>query len=550
MVRNNAAYAGYVYAEPRVNWSSPEAVRSNMDYIDLRDEKPILAGGIPVISNGRRVYADTSDSHTVIYGSSGSKKSLSVFMPLLGILAKAGENLVVTDPKGEIFARMGSYLKQQGYRIRLLNFRDYNAEGFNPLHYAYNLYAQEEYDKAALAISNIADALAQASAQQGHNIDPFWPDTAKAYIRGVIPLMFSSYKEKAVNFQNMADFFTDRTAEELKEYINDCKTDAVAAVNLKTVLAEPDRTRMSTLSTCSSFIQPFLQNQKMVQMMSHTTFELEELLRQRTALFLIMDDTTQVANTLIGILISQLQTVLVDMAFRQPKGRLKTRVNFVLDEFCSFSIPGTAESLATHRSRNIRYYLCIQSIDMLRFRYRNWESILANCQTTLFLGSTEPELVQRISDRIGTTERTEDGRERPLISTAELMAGLKKTWESKEALYFNLAEGLRFCTTLPAIEAYPAFCKGTAELPVVQHPPVCVYSYANLVRDVARGNAIMPFSRPERRTVTPERQNKRRGASGKAETAADTTDELEAEIMKELEAQFDILFGESEEGNT
>ena len=551
MIKSSAAYAGYVYRTPETNWSSDEAVKDQLEYVDLDARKPISSGGIPIISDGHKAYIDASDSHTAVYGSSGSGKSLTVFMQLIGVLAKAAENMVVTDPKGELYARMGTYLKQQGYRVRVINYRDFTGEGYNPLHYAHKLYLMGEHDKAALAISNIVDALERAASKDSRSIDPFWPDSAKAYMRGAIPAMMSSYMEDAVNFQNLADFFTEKTADMLKEYLNNHANDSVEAVNLKMVLAEPEKTRMSTLSTCSTFIQPFLQNQKMARMTSHTRFELEELLEEKTALFLIMDDTTEVANTLISILVSQLQTLLVDAAFHQPNGRLKTRVNFVLEEFCSFSyIPGMAEALAGHRSRNIRYYLCLQSLDLLHSRYNNWESMLSNCQTTLFLGSTEPELLRRISERVGTTERTDNGHEKPLVTAAGLMT-LKKSWESREALYFNLAKGIRYCTTLPAIEAYEVFCKGKAELPVIIHPPVQVYSFANLVSDVAEGKAHMPFAKPERKVYGRKRSEKLRRYLEDDEPLKeeDISELLDDATLKELEKQFDVIFGESEDDN-
>lgn len=125
--------------------------------------------------------------------------------------------------------------------------------------------------------------------------------------------------------------------------------------------------------------------------------------------------------TIIFILKISLQTILVDKAFHSENGKLNNRVNFILDEFCSFPIPGIGEALATHRSRNIKYYLCIQSIDALSDRYPHYESLLANCATVLFLGSTEMKLLEMISTRCGETEINYSGTKEPLISIPELM---------------------------------------------------------------------------------------------------------------------------------
>lgn len=105
----------------------------------------------------------------------------------------------------------------------------------------------------------------------------------------------------------------------------------------------------------------FNQNPKLADMLSHSTFTLEDLIKPKTALFLVTDDTTSTADPILGMIISQIQTFLVDKAYHNKNGRLNVRMNFVLDEFASIPIPNMDKSLATHRSRNIRYYLFEQA---------------------------------------------------------------------------------------------------------------------------------------------------------------------------------------------
>lgn len=490
---SNSDFSGYVHPEPKTNWTSTEKLKKTLKKVSFDSNESFGSGGIPVISDGMNGFIDTSDNHVTIYGASGFKKSLVVFMPLICILAKAGENMFITDPKGELYARTAKYLKSQGYKIRVFNFRDFNGEGFNPLHYPTKLYRSGNIDKALSAVSEIVGALA-AKQEDSKNTDPIWPETAKAYDNGVIPLMIDSYPDvDGVNFMSLADYFTEESAKIVKRVVFDYyKSSNAALTNLRTVLSEPDKTKMSTLATCSSFVQPFIQNDKLARMISRSTCELEELTEKKTAFFAITDDTTTICNPIVGVLISQLKTLLVDKAFHSPKGKLENRVNFICDEFCSFNIPNICEALATHRSRNIRYFLCIQSLDLLKKQYQNYKSILANCATTLFLGSIEAELLEDISNRLGKTSITKSGQEEPLISVSELMT-LRKAWDSKELLYFNLADGVRYCTTLPAIEAYDAFCMGYAELPDIHHPPVEVYTIHNLITDIDSGDANLPF---------------------------------------------------------
>ena len=534
---NDTATPGYMFKEPKTNWTSTSKLKEKLTYVNFDKTSIFSAGGIPVISDGKTAYIDSSDNHCVIYGASGFKKSICTFMPLIGSLSYAGESMVILDPKGELYSRTAALLKALGYRIIVLNFRDFNGDGYNPLNYPAKLWREEaETDKAASVANDFCCTLAQR--QENHrNIDPFWPDTAKAYINGVLPMMFDSYKNiDDINILTLADYFTDRSADCLKEFVNESKINNAAMTNLKTVLSEPDKTRMSTLSTCSSFIQPFIQNDKLARMLSHSTFELEDIAKEKTALYIITDDTTTVCNPIVGVLLSQLQTVLVDKAFHSEKGKLDNRVNFILDEFCSFPIPGICEALATHRSRNIRYYICIQSIDALSDRYPHYESLLANCATTLFLGSTEMKLLEMISTRCGETEKTYSGRKEPLISVPELMT-LRKSWDSKEALYLNLAESVRYCTNLPAIEQYENFsCYGKSDLPDITHPKVNVYTFRELLRDISIEEAKSPFCEPPKPKI---KKNK------KKETTKDSF--LSEDIQKELEMKFDELFGSMSE---
>lgn len=535
-------YSGYVHPTPRTNWSSDEEVKSNLEFVNFDNERSIRAGGVPVISDGHSAFIDSSDAHWMIDGNSGSKKSLCVFMELIGTLVKSGENFVATDPKGELYRKTAAYAENKGYKVHVINFRDYNGDGYNPLSYPTKLYKSGDEDKATTVSSELVSALAQRQ-MESSKIDPFWPDTAKAFNNGILPFMYSSYPEiDNINFLSLSDYYTTRTVGNLTEYLNSgIDITNSATQNLRTVLSEPEKTLMSTLSTCSSFIQPFIQNDKLARMLSHSTFDLEELAEEKTALYIITDDASPICDPIVGILISQIQSILIDKAYHSKGGKLKTRVNFVLDEFCSFPVPDIVSALATHRSRNIRYFLCIQSIDLLEKRYPNYKNMLTNCAVTLFLGSTETELLEMISKRCGTTEITMSGHEEPLISIPELMT-LKQDWFYKEAIYLNLASGIRYCTVLPAIEKYESFCRyGEAEVPEIIHPPVCFYSFFDLMSDISEGKANKPFYQRKKLRSQNETPRKKTVRRSKSEKSSDEI--LDEDIRKELEAKLDELFG-------
>lgn len=521
-----ASYAGYVYEKPAVHWTSTEEVKKSLTKVDLTAPKELKAGGMPIISDGRSVYVDDGDGHTVLIACSGMKKSICGFMPLIRVLAAAKENMVITDPKGELYNREAGFLKSQGYHVRCLDFRTMDKDCFNVLRYAADVYRSGDKDRGLSLLSDIINSLAED--QRRHAKDPFWPDTGALWLNGTGAIMLEAFpKTEQVNILNWSDFNVRESAAIVEEYLLAMMPDNTAKAALKQCLSSAENTFKSILITASSFLMMFNQNPRLAAMLSHSTFTLDDLVMPKTALFLVTDDTTSTADPILGMIISQIQSFLIDKAYHSRNGKLDIRMNFVLDEFASIPIPNMDKSLATHRSRNIRYYLCVQSLALLKERYDDPEKLLSNCASTLYLGSTELELLRGLEAKLGTTCITPDGKERPLCSQSELMT-LKKTWNHKEAIYMNLSKGIRYCTALPSIEAYnigkhplPSY---SAELPAIE-----TYTVAKLAADVAHGKIRIPFA-PVRGKKTAEGKTSEEDSSAAA---------LEAELRQ----KFDELFG-------
>ena len=526
-----AAYAGYVYEKPITYWTSTEEVKKRLTKVNLLDLSELEAGGMPIISDGQNIYIDDGDGHTALIACSGMKKSICGFMPLIRILAAAKENMVTTDPKGELYNREAGFLKSQGYNVRCLDFRTMDKDCFNLLHYPATVYRSGDEDRGLSLLSDIINALAE---EQRHRAkDPFWPDTGALWLNGTGAIMMDAYpKIEQVNVLNWSDFNVRGSASIIEDHLLSMMPDNTVKSALKQCLSSAENTFRSILITASSFLTMFNQNPKLAAMLSHSTFTLEDLIKPKTALFLVTDDTISTADPILGTIISQIQTFLVDKAYHNRNGRLNVRMNFVLDEFASIPIPNMDKSLATHRSRNIRYYLCVQSWALLKERYENPEKLLSNCASTLYLGSTELELLKELETKLGTTCITPDGKERPLCSQSELMT-LEKTWNHKESIYLNLAEGIRYCTMLPSIEAYnigkhspPTY---SAKLPA--------YTVTEFANDVMNERIRAPFAPVQKKkTVLREKRNKRARSSIDEESSG--TD-LETELMR----KFDQLFG-------
>lgn len=510
--KHEASYAGFVYEKPATYWTSSDIVKNKLTRLNLTKKQTVRAGGMPIISNGKAVYADTEDGHTAIIASSGMKKTICCFMPLVYTLSKAGENMILTDPKGELYSRMSISLKEEGYTVYCLDFRSMDKDCYNILHYPATLYRNGDKEAGMSLLSDIINTLAEE--QRNRAKDPFWPDTGAMWCNGTGALMMDAYPDiDQVNIVNWTDYNIRNSAAIVEEHILPRLPDNMTKAALNQCLSSAENTFRSILITASSFLSMFNQNPKLATMLSYSTFTPEDLLKPKTALFLVTDDTTSTADPILGIIICQLQSYFINKAYRKDNGKLDVRENFVLDEFAAIPIPNMDKALATHRSRNIRYYLCIQSLAMLRNRYSNPEALLANCSSVLYLGSTELEILQQLETKLGKTCITPDGSERPLCSLAELMT-LRKAWDHKEAIYMNLSENIRYCSMLPAIEVYGICNEDVTPInKIIMNNPrrineVKRYSVARFAAEVVNEHIKVPFAPEDKKKEVSGRRYK------------------------------------------
>jgi type IV secretion system protein VirD4 len=150
MKNENYRFGRYVSNDNNSRWADLSEIKNAaaVKCINIEsNEYP--AAGIPIISDGHTAYVDDSDTHTIIFGSTGSKKTRLFGMPLINILAIAGESFIATDPKGELFNKTSGLVAAKGYKTIVLNFRDLNqSDLWNPLTLPYELFHNEKTDEA------------------------------------------------------------------------------------------------------------------------------------------------------------------------------------------------------------------------------------------------------------------------------------------------------------------------------------------------------------------------------------------------------------------
>ena len=408
-------------------------IKDDLSEIQKKNPLIISKGGIPLLydKSESTVYVDATDSHSLIIGATGSKKTRLVVLPLIHILCYAEESMIVSDPKAEIYNRTAAKLKENGYNVMVLNFRDPSmGEGWNPLAIPYELYKAGERDRAYEFINDIA---ANLMCSELNHQDVFWEYSASDLLFGLILLAFQRNEKNYVSFEDVlnlrAKLFLNGNPN--MDIWDEAKKDILIHHSLIGTIEAPDRTRTSILSTFDQKMRIFAFQENLTDMLKQNTISVDKLGIEKSAVFLIMPDEKTTYHRLISLFVKQCYERLIYLAQNSKLATFKTRINYILDEFSTLpTISDFPAMITAARSRNIRFFLFIQSQKQLEHRYKvEAETIESNCNNWVFLTSRELSLLQSISALAG---QTAEGK--PLISVFALQH-LDK--EKGEALVFS-----------------------------------------------------------------------------------------------------------------
>lgn len=484
----------YARSNQETRWATEEEIRAAGVHLDLMAEDYPTAG-LPLLSNGREATVDDKDTHTLIFGSTGSKKTRLFCMPLINMFAKAGESFVVTDPKGELYARTSGLAKAKGYKTVVLNFRDIGmGDMWNPLALPYEMYHHGDRE---LGISMLNDFVSMiASPQRANTKDVFWVEMASSLALANLMLLMEAAKPEEVNVASMARLCAADNEKPLSSLAKLMREDSIAGMNYRGVFVGADNTKRSIYIVLYSMLRLFNTQERLTRMLSGNTVDMRRIGREKTAVYIIVPDEKTTYHFLVTSFIKQAYEILISEAQKEPDLRLPVRVNFVLDEFCNLpKVPDMPAMISAARSRNMRYYLVAQSMHQLRGKYKDdADTIKGNCDNWVFLTSKELALLNEISELCGSI-RTADGAKRRLISVSELQR-LDK--DKGEALIMH-ARQYPIITELADIDAYEAF-KGYAPVPLqeVAIPKARVFSATKLNELVTTGQCPCPFGQTGR----------------------------------------------------
>ena len=390
---------GIEYGSAR--WGTAEDIKP---YID-----PVFENNIPLTQTERLTMNSrpkqpkyARNKNILVIGGSGSGKTRFFVKPSL---MQMHSSYVVTDPKGTVLIECGKLLQRGGYRIKVLNTINFKKS------MRYNPFAYIRSEKDILKLVNTIIANTKGDGEKSG--EDFWVKSERLFYCALIGYIHYEAPEEEKNFTTLLEMINASEAREddpefqspvdlMFERLEEKDPEHFAVRQYKKFLLSAGKTRSSILISCGARLTPF-DIKELRELMETDEMELDTLGDRKTALFVIISDTDDTFNFVVSILYTQLFNLLCDKADDEYGGRLPVHVRCLLDEFANIGqIPKFEKLIATIRSREISASIILQSQSQLKAIYKdNADTIVGNCDTTLFLGGKEKSTLKEISEILG-----------------------------------------------------------------------------------------------------------------------------------------------------
>ena len=416
-------------------FSSDSEIKSNFKKESIYN---IKEAGFPISFNKnlKYIYFDRETPHYVYLGSTGSGKSVTAVIPTCTFISKAKKkrSVFITDPKGEIYQTTSKMFQNQGYKILTIDFRNPELSNkiniLEPIIKEYENYItyeklllqtdaeskKLEYNNLSMSslaetnrlISSLATMVMQEKTEQK---DPFWNDSAKNLLEGLIGFFLEEYKEGNITrdkitmtsirkFQNSS--MEENNFKKFKDYINKKEYGSKSKDALVSILSASDNTYKSITAVFGQKMNIF-DDINVANVTSISDFEFNLLGKEPVALYVIVPDEDKTYFTLVTIIVGLLYRDLVKLANSTDKKKLPYEIDFILDEFANCPPLADIEAIVSvARSRGMHFHFFIQSFSQLDNVYGKdvAQIILDNCGL-VYLKTNTQETAEAISKRLG-----------------------------------------------------------------------------------------------------------------------------------------------------
>ena len=396
-------------------WGSEKNIKP---YVDPKpDNNIILTASESLTMNSRPAdpkYA--RNKNVLVIGGSGSGKTRFFCKPNL---MQLHSSYILTDPKGQILIECGKLMKDNGYKIKILNTIDFKKS------HRYNPFA---YIKSEKDILKFVTALISNTKGEGKSSDDFWQKAETLLYQALVGYIWYEAPPHEKNMNTLVEMINNMEVREddetfmnsvdfLFEALAERAPDHFALRQYKKYKLSAGKTAKSILISCGARLSPF-DIAEVRELMSEDELELDkiggyrrydpkkrkdETIKEKTALFVIISDTDDSFNFIVALMYSQLFNLMCDRADNEFCGRLPVPTRVILDEFANIGlIPKFEKLIATIRSREISACIILQAQSQLKAIYKdNMDTIIGNCDTMLFLGGKEKTTLEEISKMLG-----------------------------------------------------------------------------------------------------------------------------------------------------
>ena len=390
---------GMEYGSAR--WGTPADIAPYMDK-DFFNNIPMTQTERITMASRPKQPKYARNKNILVIGGSGSGKTRFFCKPSL---LQAHSSYVCTDPKGTLLPEIGSFLERKKDRIKcltLINFK--KSMRYNPL-----AYIRSEKDILKLVNARIMNTKGEGEKSS----EDFWVKAERLYYSALIGYIWYEAPEEERNFITLLDLINASEAREddeeyqspvdiLFQQLEEKEPDHFAVKQYRKFKMAAGKTLKSILISCGARLAPF-DIKELRDLMETDELELDTLGDSKTALFVIISDTDSTFNFVAALMYSQLFNLLCDKADDFYGGRLPVHVRLILDEFANIGqIPNFDKLIATIRSREISASIILQSQSQLKTIYKDAaDTIVGNCDSTLFLGGKEKSTLKEISELLG-----------------------------------------------------------------------------------------------------------------------------------------------------
>ncbi|MGF0039151.1 VirD4-like conjugal transfer protein, CD1115 family [Peptoniphilaceae bacterium SGI.131] len=339
------------------------------------------------------------NNNVFVEGGSGTGKTWFYIIP--NIIQMYG-SYVVTDTKGNLINTTGFLLNEKGYDIKIFNTVDFNKSlKWNPF-----IYLKNELDILKFVSSFISN-----TTPENFKADDFWIKSESMYLTALISYILSEYPK---SYHSMITLLELHNANKVNEEDDSCvldelfdelkerKPDSLAVRQYTKFKQGASKTLASILISVSARLSIF-DIEEIRNLLSEDELNFSDIARKKVAFFIVTSDTDRSLDFITSILLSQLMNYLIKDCDKNFNGEFKKPVVFLLDEFANCGkIPAVDDVVAVTRSRNIAMSFIVQNRAQLKKNYsKNYQNIVANCDSFLFLGGTEPETLKAVSELLG-----------------------------------------------------------------------------------------------------------------------------------------------------